>query len=145
MRICVVDLFTSMFLLTIDPILHHLQKPSRKSSVVGTKAQEEASVAAASYRVAQESRRPKLKSRPTSVVSEPGPDELMMKDSREKYDSVQEILVELTGLCDVDDCEHEQRLLRNMGAHSVVLELLQVPYNKVSVCCRVHAYSPFGL
>lgn len=29
--------------------------------------------------------------------------------------------------------KHEQRLLRNMGAHAVVLELLQIPYDKVSI------------
>ena len=46
------------------------------------------------------------------------------------YMSLQ-ILIELTDLCKSDDCAHEQRLLRNMGAHTVVLELLQVPYNKV--------------
>ena len=28
--------------------------------------------------------------------------------------------------------KHEQRLLRNMGAHTVVLELLQIPYEKVN-------------
>lgn len=27
--------------------------------------------------------------------------------------------------------KHEQRLLRNMGAHTVVVELLQIPYEKV--------------
>ena len=42
-----------------------------------------------------------------------------------------QILIELTDLCKADDCAHEQRLLRNMGAHTVMLDLLQVPYNKV--------------
>ena len=28
--------------------------------------------------------------------------------------------------------KHEQRLLKNMGAHAVVLELLKIPYEKVS-------------
>ena len=42
-----------------------------------------------------------------------------------------QILIELTDLCKSEDCAHEQRLLRNMGAHTVILELLQVPYNKV--------------
>jgi len=46
------------------------------------------------------------------------------------YVSLQ-ILIELTDLCKSEDCAHEQRLLRNMGAHTVVLEFLQVPYNKV--------------
>ena len=42
-----------------------------------------------------------------------------------------QILIELTDLCKSEHCAHEQRLLRNMGAHTVMLELLQVPYNKV--------------
>ena len=29
--------------------------------------------------------------------------------------------------------KHEQRLLRNLGAHNVVLQLLQIPYDKVSI------------
>ena len=37
--------------------------------------------------------------------------------------------MELTDLCKAKDCAHEQRLLRNMNAHEVVLELLQIPYN----------------
>ena len=51
----------------------------------------------------------------------------------------QQILERLSGLC-VSHCssgkknrKHEQRLLRNMGAHTVVLELLQIPYDKVSL------------
>ena len=36
--------------------------------------------------------------------------------------------------------KHEQRLLRNMGVHIVVVELLQVPYEKVKkkLCVRVY-------
>ena len=44
-----------------------------------------------------------------------------------------QILEELKDLCHSHDCAHEQRLLRNMKAHEVVLELLQVPYNKVGL------------
>ena len=39
--------------------------------------------------------------------------------------------------------KHEQRLLKNMGAHQVVLDLLKIPYDTVSVvvfclsCCVV--------
>ena len=29
--------------------------------------------------------------------------------------------------------KQQQRLLRNMGAHAVVLELLQIPYEKVGI------------
>lgn len=48
-----------------------------------------------------------------------------------------QILLRLTRLC-VQEMpngkkprKHEQRLLRNMGAHAVILELLQIPYDKV--------------
>ncbi|KAK2568121.1 Inositol 1 [Acropora cervicornis] len=47
------------------------------------------------------------------------------------------ILERLSGLCvsysssGKKNHKHEQRLLRNMGAHTVVLELLQIPYDKI--------------
>ncbi len=53
------------------------------------------------------------------------------------YRSIKEVLERLTRLCVQSSPsgnkprKHEQRLLRNMGAHSVVLELLQIPYEKV--------------
>ena len=53
------------------------------------------------------------------------------------YKAIKAVLERLTKLCIVDGPtgkkprKHEQRLLRNMGAHSVVLELLQIPYEKV--------------
>ena len=53
------------------------------------------------------------------------------------YKAIKEVLIRLTKLCVFDSPQgkkpkkHEQRLLRNMGAHSVVLELLQIPYEKV--------------
>ena len=31
--------------------------------------------------------------------------------------------------------KHEQRLLRNMGAHTVILDLLEIPYEKVNFLC----------
>lgn len=49
----------------------------------------------------------------------------------------QQILERLSSLCvshapsGKKNRKHEQRLLRNMGAHTVVLELLQIPYEKV--------------
>ncbi|XP_064604842.1 inositol 1,4,5-trisphosphate receptor-like isoform X2 [Liolophura sinensis] len=54
------------------------------------------------------------------------------------YKTIKSILLRLTYLCVQDGGEsstkkprkHEQRLLKNMGAHSVVLELLQIPYDK---------------
>ncbi|KAI4905751.1 hypothetical protein NFI96_018688 [Prochilodus magdalenae] len=57
--------------------------------------------------------------------------------SSSNYRFVKEILLRLSKLC-VMEClsgrknkKQQQRLLRNMGAHSVVLELLQIPYEKV--------------
>ncbi|XP_060776223.1 inositol 1,4,5-trisphosphate receptor type 1 isoform X3 [Neoarius graeffei] len=56
--------------------------------------------------------------------------------SSSNYRLVKEILLRLSRLC-VMEClsgrknkKQQQRLLRNMGAHSVVLELLQIPYEK---------------
>ncbi|CAH1782936.1 unnamed protein product [Owenia fusiformis] len=49
------------------------------------------------------------------------------------YKVIKEILQRLNRLCvssSKKPKKHEQRLLRNMGAHVVVLELLQIPYEK---------------
>ncbi|CAG2100807.1 unnamed protein product [Medioppia subpectinata] len=55
------------------------------------------------------------------------------------YKIIREILLRLTKLCvqessgpksEIKSRKHEQRLLRNMGAHVVVLELLRIPYDK---------------
>lgn len=50
-----------------------------------------------------------------------------------------QILLRLSKLCVQEGSsgkkcrKQQQRLLRNMGAHSVVLELLQIPYEKVQI------------
>lgn len=50
-----------------------------------------------------------------------------------------QVLLRLSKLCVQEGSsgkksrKQQQRLLRNMGAHSVVLELLQIPYEKVQV------------
>ncbi|KAG8534833.1 hypothetical protein GDO81_030169, partial [Engystomops pustulosus] len=52
------------------------------------------------------------------------------------YRVVREILLRLSKLCVQENTsgrrnrKQQQRLLRNMGAHTVVLELLQIPYEK---------------
>ncbi|XP_029457322.1 inositol 1,4,5-trisphosphate receptor type 1 isoform X1 [Rhinatrema bivittatum] len=52
------------------------------------------------------------------------------------YRVVREILIRLSKLCVQENAsvrksrKQQQRLLRNMGAHTVVLELLQIPYEK---------------
>ena len=56
----------------------------------------------------------------------------------ENYHTMKDILQRLTRLCVMESItghkprKHEQRLLRNMGAHSAVLELLEIPYEKAS-------------
>ncbi|XP_078369527.1 inositol 1,4,5-trisphosphate receptor-like isoform X2 [Oculina patagonica] len=56
--------------------------------------------------------------------------------SLKNYKKTEAILERLSNLCvsygssSVKNRKHEQRLLRNMGAHTVVLELLQIPYEK---------------
>ena len=54
------------------------------------------------------------------------------RDNLEKYRMVLETLRKID-LCRSErgDCANEQRLLNNMGVHNVVLELIQVPYDKV--------------
>ncbi|CAB1313636.1 unnamed protein product, partial [Coregonus sp. 'balchen'] len=49
------------------------------------------------------------------------------------YNIVKEILLRLSKLCypSKKSCVQQQRLLKNMGAHSVVLDLLQIPYEKL--------------
>jgi len=53
-----------------------------------------------------------------------------------------QILLRLSKLCVQEGAsgkktrKQQQRLLRNMGAHTVVLELLQIPYEKVSPAPR---------
>uniref|UniRef100_A0A8B9CAI7 Inositol 1,4,5-trisphosphate receptor n=1 Tax=Anser brachyrhynchus TaxID=132585 RepID=A0A8B9CAI7_9AVES len=72
-----------------------------------------------------------------------GPDEVMdgsqkpESTSSYNYRVVKEILLRLSKLCVQESAtvrksrKQQQRLLRNMGAHAVVLELLQIPYEKV--------------
>lgn len=62
-------------------------------------------------------------------------------NSTKNYKTIKVILQRLTGLCASRTVKgqifkpkkHEQRLLRNMGAHTIVLELLRIPYEKVGV------------
>ncbi|XP_013411790.1 inositol 1,4,5-trisphosphate receptor type 1-like [Lingula anatina] len=59
------------------------------------------------------------------------------------YKTIKEIIRRLTKLCVQASVQgpkpkkHEQRLLRNMGAHTVVLDLLDIPYEK-SADTRMH-------
>ncbi|XP_035720751.1 inositol 1,4,5-trisphosphate receptor-like isoform X3 [Vespa mandarinia] len=57
-------------------------------------------------------------------------------DQAEEYKKIQQILIRMNKLCiqtipggQVKPRKHEQRLLRNVGVHTVVLDLLQVPFD----------------
>ncbi|XP_018115017.1 inositol 1,4,5-trisphosphate receptor type 1 S homeolog isoform X6 [Xenopus laevis] len=66
----------------------------------------------------------------------PGKAKKSESTSSYNYRVVKEILLRLSKLCVQENTtgrrnrKQQQRLLRNMGAHSVVLELLQIPYEK---------------
>ncbi|XP_041446738.1 inositol 1,4,5-trisphosphate receptor type 1 isoform X7 [Xenopus laevis] len=66
----------------------------------------------------------------------PGKSKKSESTSSYNYRVVKEILLRLSKLCVQENTtgrrnrKQQQRLLRNMGAHSVVLELLQIPYEK---------------
>jgi len=55
----------------------------------------------------------------------------------DNYRTIKLVLVRMTQLCVRDTGtgrkarKHEQRLLRNMGVHLAVLDLLRIPYDKV--------------
>ncbi|XP_063219999.1 inositol 1,4,5-trisphosphate receptor isoform X2 [Bacillus rossius redtenbacheri] len=58
-------------------------------------------------------------------------------DQAEEYKKIQQILIRMNKLCvqtspgaPPKPRKHEQRLLRNVGVHIVVLDLLQIPYDK---------------
>ncbi|XP_064398624.1 inositol 1,4,5-trisphosphate receptor type 2-like isoform X2 [Halichondria panicea] len=116
------------------PMLSEQRQPklSRKSSVAGPIAEEVAAIAAVTKYISNPNatRRPKMKphSKPQRLPSDAVGDEPSFKDALVKYSKVSEILHELIDLCKGDNVAHKQRLLRNMKAQEVVLELLQVPY-----------------
>ncbi|GAB6029930.1 hypothetical protein CHUAL_005626 [Chamberlinius hualienensis] len=67
-------------------------------------------------------------------VMEAGP--ALEKSQSVNYTKMQQILLRMIGLC-VNETQHgvkprknEQRLLRNMGVHTVVIDLLQITYDK---------------
>ncbi|XP_072402535.1 inositol 1,4,5-trisphosphate receptor isoform X3 [Diabrotica undecimpunctata] len=59
------------------------------------------------------------------------------QDQADEYKKIQQILIRMNKLCThgslggiIKPQKHEQRLLRNVGVHTVVLDLLQVPYDE---------------
>lgn len=58
-------------------------------------------------------------------------------EQADEYKKIQQILIRMNKLCIqssplgiIKPRKHEQRLLRNVGVHTVVLELLQIPYDE---------------
>jgi len=63
----------------------------------------------------------------------------------DNYRTIKLVLTRMTQLCvretsaGLKPQKHEQRLLRNMGVHVAVLDLLRIPYDKVCcLCCLLH-------
>ena len=58
----------------------------------------------------------------------------------DNYRTIKTVLARMTQLCVRETGtsrkprKHEQRLLRNMGVHVAVLDLLRIPYDKVLLC-----------
>lgn len=58
-------------------------------------------------------------------------------EQADEYKKIQQILIRMNKLCTqaaqsvlLKPRKHEQRLLRNVGVHTVVLDLLQIPYDE---------------
>ena len=61
----------------------------------------------------------------------------LFPEQAQEYNKIQDILLRMNKLCiqpgpggTVKPRKHEQRLLRNVGVHTIVLDLLQVPYDE---------------
>lgn len=57
----------------------------------------------------------------------------LYSDQANEYKKIQQILMRMNALCVTNNKKprkHDQRLLRNVGVHTVVLDLLQVPYDQ---------------
>ncbi|KAJ8257213.1 hypothetical protein GJAV_G00183130 [Gymnothorax javanicus] len=61
---------------------------------------------------------------------EPDPKKEKADKNNENYQIVKEILERLNRMCSSGVWKKQQRLLKNMGAHKVMLDLLQVSYDK---------------
>lgn len=61
----------------------------------------------------------------------------LQQEQADEYKKIQQILIRMNKLCIqtsssglIKPRKHEQRLLRNVGVHTVVLDLLQIPYDE---------------
>ncbi|XP_007578278.1 inositol 1,4,5-trisphosphate-gated calcium channel ITPR3 isoform X1 [Poecilia formosa] len=64
---------------------------------------------------------------------DPSPKKEKLQKGNENYQNVKEILERLNKMCSSGVWKKQQRLLKNMGAHKVMLDLLQVSYDKNDV------------
>uniref|UniRef100_A0A3P9IE27 Inositol 1,4,5-trisphosphate receptor n=1 Tax=Oryzias latipes TaxID=8090 RepID=A0A3P9IE27_ORYLA len=67
------------------------------------------------------------------VSDKPTPTKEKLEKGNENYQMVKEILERLHRMCSSGVWKKQQRLLKNMGAHKVMLDLLQVSYDKNDV------------
>uniref|UniRef100_A0A8C2Q226 Inositol 1,4,5-trisphosphate receptor n=1 Tax=Cyprinus carpio TaxID=7962 RepID=A0A8C2Q226_CYPCA len=66
----------------------------------------------------------------TSPEEETDTKKLKAEKSNESYQNVKEILERLNKMCSSGVFKKQQRLLKNMGAHKVMLDLLQISYDR---------------
>lgn len=59
-------------------------------------------------------------------------DMLLNHEQQLEYSKIKDILIRMNNLCiqNFQPRKHEQRLLRNVGVHTVILDLLQIPYDE---------------
>ncbi|KAK7884734.1 hypothetical protein WMY93_027857 [Mugilogobius chulae] len=74
-----------------------------------------------------------LKKRMLEPIEEPVVKKDKLEKTNENYQRVKEILERLNKMCSTGVWKKQQRLLKNMGAHKVMLDLLQVSYDKNDV------------
>lgn len=74
---------------------------------------------------------------PQPVEAADGEGPALYPEQAQEYTKIQDILIRMNKLCiqvgpsgSVKARKHEQRLLRNVGVHTIVLDLLQVPYDE---------------
>uniref|UniRef100_A0A669CSE7 Inositol 1,4,5-trisphosphate receptor n=1 Tax=Oreochromis niloticus TaxID=8128 RepID=A0A669CSE7_ORENI len=73
------------------------------------------------------------KEKTEGASQEATPKKEKLKEGNENYQKVKEILERLHKMCSSGVWKKQQRLLKNMGAHKVMLDLLQVSYDKNDV------------
>uniref|UniRef100_A0AAG5DBZ0 Inositol 1,4,5-trisphosphate receptor n=1 Tax=Anopheles atroparvus TaxID=41427 RepID=A0AAG5DBZ0_ANOAO len=80
--------------------------------------------------------KPELVKQESQLNFDHGPE--LNPEQAQEYKKIQQILIRMNKLCitttgpdgNVKPRKHEQRLLRNVGVHTVVLDLLQIPYDE---------------